>query len=317
MNAFTEAINALALKLGEAIGLSAEIAALGLKSKLLLFFLVITLPFGAALLIVWLLARRLSSVGQKVRKGGSWAVAEASTALLIFASLLWIGFAVWMAYDHLQESYVSIAAGLRTEESYELAQTLKMVAERETPRIKITLLEISAATSDAGFLENGIIQLSVVPGNLPPIPNARSVATLTGSATHILLARDDVDEQVIYALTQTLTQFSNEFTPAAPTEKNAPKVTNVTIKKPEGTNMTLHRGAAAFYDRDKKWFIVRYSRLSAIVTAGLALIGLWIWNLKRRTPKPAFQTISPAVGFSPPSGREPWTFAKILRETSK
>lgn len=316
MNAFTETINVLATKLGEAIGLSTEIAALGLKSKLLLFFLILTVPFGIALFIVWLVARSVTSVGQDTRR---LVVKETVPTLLTFASLLLIGFAGWMTYDHFQERQVSIAAGLRTEESYKLAQTLKMVTERQNPRIKMTLLEINAGANDAGFLENGVIQLCLVPGDLPAIPNARSVATLTGSASHILLARDDVDERVAYALTQMLTQFSNEFTPAAPTEKTASKAASVTIKKPDGAaSMTLHRGAAAFYDRDKKWFVVRYVRLSAIVAATLVLIGLWIWSLKRRTqPKPAFQTISPTISFSPPTEREPWTFARILREASK
>lgn len=315
MNAFTEAINALALKLGEAIGLSAEIAALSLKSKLLLLFLVITVPFGIALLLVWLVVRNLASVGRKAQKGGIWAVAEISLTLPVFLGLLLIGVAAWMAHDHLRETRLSIAAGLRTEESYKLAQTLKLVTERQNPRIKMTLLEINAGTNDAGFLENGIIQLCLVPGDIPPMPNARSVATLTGSAPHLLLARDDVDERVVYALTQTLTQFSNEFTPAAPTEKDAPKVKNVTIQKPDAAaGMVLHRGAAAFYDRDKTWFIFRYARLSALVTAAIVLIGLWIWRARRRTPlKPEVQTVS----FSPPTEREPWTFAKILREIPK
>lgn len=319
MNAFTETINVLATKLGQAIGFSKEIMALGLKSKLLLFFLILATPFGVTLLLVWLATRRVTSVGRKARKGGSWVVAETIMTLLVFASLALIGFAGWMAYDHLQESHVSIAAGLRAEESYKLAQTLKMVTERQNPRIKMTILEINAGANDAGFLENGVIQLAMVPGELPAIPNARSVAALTGSTPHVLLARDDVNEQLIYDLTQTLAQFSHEFTPAAPTEKTAAKAAGVTIQKPDtATSITLHRGAAAFYDRDKKWLVVHYARLSALVAAGLALIWLWIWGLRRRTnPKPAFPTIAPTISFSPPTEREPWTFAKILRETSK
>ena len=315
MNAFTEAINALALKLGEAIGLSAEIAALSLKSKLLLLFLVITVPFGIVLFLVWLVVRRVASVGRKAQKSGIRAVEEISLTLLALAGLLLIGVAAWMAHDHLREIRLSIAAGLRAEESYKLSQTLKLVTERQNPRIKVTLLEINAGANDAGFLENGVIQLCMVPGDLPPIPNARSVATLTGSAPYILLARDDVDERVVYALTQTLTRFSNEFTPAAPTENTAPKAAGVTIKKPEGAAaMTLHRGAAAFYDRDKTWFIFRYPRLSALTAAAIVLIGLWMLRAKRwPQPKLAVQT----AGFSPPTEREPWTFAKILREVPK
>lgn len=87
MNAFTEAINALALKLGEAIGLSTEIAALSLKSKLLLLLLILIVPFGIALLLVWLITRPLTFIGRKARKAGSWAVMEAPTALLFLAGL--------------------------------------------------------------------------------------------------------------------------------------------------------------------------------------------------------------------------------------
>ncbi len=314
MNAFTEAINALALKLGEAIGLSTEIAALSLKSKLLLLLLILIVPFGIALLLVWLITRPLTFIGRKARKAGSWAVMEAPTALLFLAGLLLIGFTAWMTYDHLQESRVSIAAGLRTEESYKLAQTLKLVTERQNPRIKMTLLEINAGANDTGLLENGVIQLALVPGALPPMPNARSVATLTGSAPYNLLARDDVNERVIYFLTQTLAQFGNEFTPAAPTEKDAPKANGVTIQKPDtATAAPLHRGAAEFYDRDKTPFVFRHFRLIAILVAAMALIGLWRWRVKHLTkPKPAVQEIT----FSPPTGREPWTFANILRDLS-
>ncbi|HMV50450.1 MAG TPA: hypothetical protein PKD31_22100, partial [Blastocatellia bacterium] len=76
----------------------------------------------------------------------------------------------------------------------------------------------------------------------------------------------------------------------------------------------LHRGAAAFYDRDKTLFVFRYARLSALIAAAIALIGLWIWRAKRR---PKLKPVPQTVNFSPPTEREPWTFAKILREVPK
>jgi len=307
---------------GTTAGAGTMAGIIGIGSKLFKF-LVLVLPIGAVLFGVLLIAGMIGAVAERIvsigRNVWRWIVTESVLSLLVLASVLLLGFTGWTAYDHLQERRIFVAAGSRTAESYTLAEAMKTVTERHYPRIRLVLLEIEAAPGDAGMLEKDIVQLATVPGDLPAGPSARSVALLAGSPQRVLLARKDVDEQVVYALTQVLTQFSGELAAAIPAGRVEPQ--NVasllaTIRKPVAngqSNAPLHPGAAAFYDRDKTLFIFRYARLSALVAAGLVLLGIWIWHLRRRTqPK---QIIQPVI-FSPPAEREPWTFSKILLESA-
>ena len=70
MNTLTDTFNSLALKLGQAFGLSGtgKLAGIGVGSGLFkILLLVLVLPIGIALLGVLPVARKIASVGRNVR----------------------------------------------------------------------------------------------------------------------------------------------------------------------------------------------------------------------------------------------------------
>lgn len=305
-------------KLASANTLAGAGAGIGIGLKLFKL-LPLVLPVGAVLLAILFLAGMIGAVVDGilsvVRKVWRWMVAEPLLSLLALASVLLLGAAGWMVFDHLQERRITIAAGSRTAESYTLALALKTVTARHFPRIRLVILEIEAAPGSAGTLEKGIIQLAAVPGGLPTGPSARTVAVLAGSQPRVLLARKDVDERAVYALTQVLMQRGQELAAAIPSRKNAPQALAINVREPdakEKSDVPLHAGAAAFYDRDKTNFVLRHARISATVFAGLVLIALWIWGLNRRSRRP--RTIPVAREFHP-AEQSPWTFSRILLES--
>ena len=82
------------------------------------------------------------------------------------------------------------------------------------------------------------------------------------------------------------------------------------------SDVPLHKGSAAFYERDKTWFVVRHATLIAFVFVGLALAGLWIWQLRLRGRRnQTIEQVVEPIQFAPSTEREPWTFSKILLES--
>lgn len=311
MNTLTEIFNGLALKLGQAFGISIT------GPQLLgLLLLALALPIAASLLVVSLVTGATVSVGRNARR---WIVKETVPTLFVLAGATWLGFAGWVAYDHLREHHITIAAGSRTAESYALAQALKTVTARDFPRIRITILEIEGAAGNAGLLEKGVVQLAIAPGDLPAGPSARSVAVLPLSTPLALLARDDVDEGVVYSLTQALMQRGQELAASLTAGKAVSQSPAANLPKPEApakSNAPVHPGAAEFYDRDKIPFIRRHARLIALVSAGLVLPGLWAWRLSRRSRrKRELYRESDERRLASLAEREPWTFARILLES--
>jgi hypothetical protein len=218
-------------------------------------------------------------------------------------------------YDHLKERRISVAAGTRKTESYVLAQALKTVTERHYPRIKITILEIEGATEP---LERGLVQLATVKSDAPASPSARSVAAL--SAKSLLLARSDADEKVVYALTQVLMQRGQELAAAIPAANAALRPLAAKVQKPgveSKSDVPLHPGAAAFYDRDKIPFVLRYAVIIALTFAGLVLSGLWVWELRRRSRrKQQAEKERQDRIFAGLAARAPWGFSKLLLESA-
>jgi hypothetical protein len=216
-------------------------------------------------------------------------------------------------YDHLKERPISIAAGARKTESYVLAQALKTVTERHYPRIKITILEIEGATEP---LERGLVQLAVAPSEAPAGPSARNVAVL--SEQRLLLARNDVNERVVYALTQVLMQRGQELAEAIPVANAALRPFAANVQQPgvkSKSDVPLHPGAVAFYDRDKTRLVFKYPTISALTLAGLVLSGLWVWELRRQSRrKQQAERDRQERRFAGLPEREVWTFSKILLE---
>jgi hypothetical protein len=320
MNTLTDTFNGLASKLGQAFGLSdtGKLAGLAINSKLLLLLaLAIALPFGMLMCGVWLVTKRINNGWLKVRVGVSWFVRETVLALLLLVCVILLGVTGWMAYDNFwKEHRVLIAAGSRPSENYAMAQALKTITARHFPRTRISVLEIEAAADDTGILEKDIVQLAVVSDDSSAGQSVRSIAVLSGSVPSVLLARNDVDEKVAYALAQVTTQFSQEFMAALPPPKTEPQPLATNTSKPavkSNSSVPLHSGAAAFYDRNKTRFVVRHVKLIVLVLAWIAFVGLSAQYLKRRKPP---QKEPVAIPYSPPIEREPWTFSKILLEAT-
>lgn len=250
----------------------------------------------------------------EARNGRGWIAAKIVLTLLVAASAVWLGFAVWVAYDNLRERQVFIAAGDRTTESYALAQALKTVTARHHPRIRVSILEIEGAT---GLLEKGLVQLAVAPSDTPAGPSARSVAAFTPQS--VLLARSDVDKRVVYALTQTLLKRGPELADAVKNAAVRPLVAN--LQKPGANYAPLHAGATAFYERDKTRFVSRYPMLSALALAGLVLVGLWggLWSWKwiRRSRRKQQAERERQERELAELARAPWSFSRILRERTR
>ena len=307
-----QSLNGIAQKLGQSLDLSGagKLAGIGAGSKPL----VLALPIGIAVLGVALFVRKMrkkksaGSIGRNVQEVKP---AKTTLILLILFSALLLGLTGLAVYDHLKERSISVAAGTRKTESYVLAQALKTVTERHYPRLKITILEIEGAAEP---LERGSVQLAVAQSDAPAGPSARSVAVL--SKQRVLLARSDVDERVVYALTQVLMQRGQELADAIPVENAALRPLTASIQKPgveSKSDVPLHRGAVAVYDWDQTPFLRRYPRISVLAGAGVGLLGLWTWYLvhrawRRRKVEQAYQERRLAI----PAAHEPWTFSKIL-----
>lgn len=321
MNTLTNTFNSLALKLGQSFGNSSatKLAGTVVSSTLFKVLLVIMLPLGLAMFVVSFVTRRLMAVGRIVHSALLRVVAEAVLTVLALVSLLFLGYAGWKTYDQFQERHILIAAGSQKTDSYKLAQALKTLTARHSPRIKISILELEAAPGDTGILEKGVVQLALVPANLPVGSSARSVAALTTSPQRMLLVRKDVDEQVVYTLTEALAQLSLDTSNAAQAGKTETQAPAIKAQKPDVkaiSDVPLHKGSVAFYERDKTWFVVRHATLIAFVFVGLALAGLWIWQLRLRGRRnQTIEQVVEPIQFAPSTEREPWTFSKILLES--
>lgn len=305
MNTFAKTVTGLTQKLGLAgKGVLAGLAANSALVKLLLALLL--LPIGSILLVMFFGGRQIVML---LRTVFGWIAAKPLLALLVLASAAWLGVGLWRVYDHWHEQRLSLAVGARTADSHRLGQALQAITAAHYPRLKMVLLEIEDATGNAGVMEKGVVQLAIVPATLSAGASVRSVATLPGSSPQVLVARYDVDEQVTYALAQILTQFSAELAPPKTSGKAAAPTANP--QKPPATSAApLHPGAAAFYDREQTPLLRRYAKLVMFMLTGLVLLTLWGWLLRRRAQRQPLPKPQP-IGFS----SEPWTFAKILRES--
>jgi TRAP transporter TAXI family solute receptor len=118
-------------------------------------------------------------------------------------------------------------------------------------------------------------------GSNPPVP-ASDLPTI--GVQRLLLARQNLDNEVIQAITSVIDGHRQEIADAIPQENSDVKPLVASFSRPTttgGTGIPIHPGAIAYYDRNKPSFIQENSdSLGLLITMAL-LIWSWLVQLKR------------------------------------
>lgn len=115
----------------------------------------------------------------------------------------------------------------------------------------------------------------------PPVP---AVDLPTVATERLLVARRDVEDDVIYALTEILMERHQEIAAAIPDNFAAMRGLVAHTTQPAvraGLEAPLHPGAKAFYNKDQTPFVVSHADGIAAALAALVLIALWVGELRR------------------------------------
>lgn len=108
----------------------------------------------------------------------------------------------------------------------------------------------------------------------PPVPDA-DLATVGVQAT--LLAREDVDPELVREITRILFEYRRNLVAA--------NSLAAMISQPGGSGglaLPLHEGAQAYYDREKPDFWVANSDFLALSLSIVTLFVSWLWQLRSR-----------------------------------
>ena len=109
--------------------------------------------------------------------------------------LLGLGLTLWFAslYFHSTQSYLlTIGAGSRSGEAFELAHAVARLAEKYHPEIRIQIRETKGSSENMALLEAGEIQLATVQADIEAVPEARMLSTLYPDLFQ-LVVREDAD----------------------------------------------------------------------------------------------------------------------------
>jgi uncharacterized protein len=142
---------------------------------------------------------------------------------------------------------------------------------RLVPIDQAAAMKINQPAFEPAFIPKGAYQ-----GN-PPIP-ATDLPTVTVQRT--LLASKVVDGNIIRQVTSILYEYRQELARLMSLAAN--------ISPPEtvgGTGLPLHRGAGAYYDREKPNFIQENAEYLGLILTVVLLLGSWIWQLKAQIEK--------------------------------
>ncbi len=142
---------------------------------------------------------------------------------------------------------------------------------RLVPIDQAAAMKINQPAFEPAFIPKGAYQ-----GN-PPIP-ATDLPTVTVQRT--LLASKVVDGDIIRQVTSILYEYRQELARKMSLAAN--------ISPPEtvgGTGLPLHRGATAYYDREKPNFIQENAEYLGLILTVVLLLGSWFWQLKGQIEK--------------------------------
>ncbi len=123
------------------------------------------------------------------------------------------------------------------------------------------------------FLEPATIPKGFYRG-YPPLPQTDIP---TAAVRAVLLVRQGMDGDVVYQVTRTLYEHRNELITA-----NSLAVYMSRPDKPEEMLFPLHRGARAYYNRDKPGILITYADLLTLSFSVTVLCVSGIWHLRLR-----------------------------------
>ena len=95
--------------------------------------------------------------------------------------LLGLGLTLWFSslYFRSNQNYIlSIGAGSRSGEAFELAHAVATLVEKYHPEIRIQVRETKGSSENMALLEAGKIQLATVQADIEAVPEARMLSTL-------------------------------------------------------------------------------------------------------------------------------------------
>ena len=156
--------------------------------------------------------------------------------------------------------------------------TLKALVQKG----EITILPIEQASA-MGIKYPTFIPSLIAQGTyqgFPPIP-PQDLPTVAVHRT--LLAREDLDFTVVYAITQVLMDYRQEIVDAIPPDQGEIRPLVAQFQEPEtgtGLGAPLHPGALAYYDRDRPSFIQENADLLGFLLTLLLVIGSWLVQIK-------------------------------------
>lgn len=155
---------------------------------------------------------------------------------------------------------------------------LKLV---QTGQVQFMPIEQAAAMKiKYPAFEPAMIPQGAYRGNLPlPAQDLPTVAV-----QRLLLARSDVNKDVVQAITSVLMEHRQEIAAAIPDEfaDVRPLAANIAKSDTEnGLSAPIHEGTTAYYDRDKPSFLQENADFLALILTVSLLLGSWLWQLKR------------------------------------
>jgi TRAP transporter TAXI family solute receptor len=114
----------------------------------------------------------------------------------------------------------------------------------------------------------------------PPLP-AADIPTV--ALRHTLLARQDLDEDVVWAITEVLMDHRPEMAAVFPQQRPELLPLLGEVRQPTeamGLGLGLHRGAQEQYQRNSIPFVRAHADLVGAIAAAFGLVGLWMWAIR-------------------------------------
>jgi uncharacterized protein len=153
----------------------------------------------------------------------------------------------------------------------------------------VPITDISALSADMPAYTASSIPKGAYAAN--PIIPPSDIPTV--SVQRLLVARRDVENEVVYAILRILMERHDELAAAIPNDRPEIRSLIAHISRPVagvGLNAGLHPGATAYYDRESTSFVRSHADLLALLLAGFVFAFMWFsqlgqltaWRQKRR-----------------------------------